>query len=90
LTDRITGIGIKLKQIEMLVDFEVLGYKLAGMAEASGYTIDLEKETVLVCEYALMSSFALRFSIFIVTSGGDRHFIMERLTQALHTTLSIQ
>ena len=75
---------------EMFADFEVSGYDLVSIADASGYVIDLEKEAVLLREYSLMSSFALRFSILIVTSGSDRHFIMERLTQALHTTLTIQ
>ena len=75
---------------EMLADFAVSDYKLASMADASGYAIDLEKETVLVREYALMSSSALRVTVFIVTSGRDRHFIMDRLTQALYETLMIQ
>ncbi|NOR14442.1 MAG: hypothetical protein GQ544_01925 [Candidatus Aminicenantes bacterium] len=75
---------------EMFREFVVSGYELAGLAAASGYKIDLEKETVLVREYTLMNDYTLHLSILIVTSGSDRQFIMDRLTQALHATLVIQ
>ncbi len=75
---------------EMLGEFAVSDYKLTSLTDASGYKIDLEKETVLVCEYTLMNDYALHLSILIVTSGSDRRFIMDRLTQAIHETLVIQ
>jgi hypothetical protein len=75
---------------EMFRDFKILRYEQTRVAESPGYVIDLEKETVLAREFGFMSGNILQFSLVIVTSGSDRAFIMDRLTEAVQKTLVIQ
>lgn len=70
--------------------YEVVQYNPVDINKASGYEIRLESTDFLAHTYGIVGRDGIGLSISIITSGEDRHYIMDTLIDAIHKSLEIR
>ena len=75
---------------EAFSGYEVVQYNPVGINKASGYEIRLKSVDFLAHIYEVVGRDGISLSISIITSGEDRHYILDTLIDAIHKSLEIR
>jgi hypothetical protein len=75
---------------ESFSGYEVVQYSPVTINKASGYEIMLTSIDSLAHTYDIVSRDGIGLSISIITSGEDRHYILDTLADAIHKSLEIR
>jgi hypothetical protein len=75
---------------EAFSGYEVVQYNPVSINKASGYEIMLKSTDILAHTYGIVGRDGIGLSISIITSGEDRHYILDTLTHAIHKSLEIR
>ncbi len=75
---------------EAFSGYEVVRYGPVTINKASGYEIRLKSTDFLAHTYDIAGRDGIGLSISIITSGKDRHYILDTLIDAIHKSLDIR
>ena len=75
---------------EAFSGFEVVQHNPVTINKASGYEIRLKSTDFLAHTYDIVSRDGIALSISIITSGEDRHYILDNLIDAIRKSLEIR